>query len=157
MAEAPSDVTMRLRIGDQEIEVTGPRDFVEKKIQEFMTSAAVRPAVQQPSGTPVIQTQGGKAKAPAQFLKEYDHKTDVDRVLLAGFFLEKLRNQENFTASEIRQVIIEAKSPPPKNPNDAINSNIKKGMMMLSGDRDNLKAFVLTTDGEEAVQEMRKV
>jgi predicted metal-dependent hydrolase len=30
-------VTMRVRVGDREIEVTGPSDFVEKKIAEFLT------------------------------------------------------------------------------------------------------------------------
>ena len=45
--EKPSDqiVTMRVRIGDSELEVTGPVDFVEKKIAEFTKNAPKQTAV----------------------------------------------------------------------------------------------------------------
>ena len=32
-------VTMRVRVGDKEIEITGPNDYVEKKIGEFLNQA----------------------------------------------------------------------------------------------------------------------
>ena len=68
--------------------------------------------------------------------------------------MEKIKSQENFTAQEVRDVLGQAKRPPPKNTNDAINGNIKKGLIMSAGDRDNKMAFVLTSDGEDLVQGM---
>jgi hypothetical protein len=90
----------------------------------------------------------------AQFFKKYSPKTDNERVLVAGFYLEQVANLDNFTASEVREQIKNAKRQPPTNVNDAINQNIKKGLLMSAGDRDNKMAFVLTTDGEDRVREM---
>ena len=61
---------------------------------------------------------------------------------------------ESITASEVRDVIREAKVPPPENVNDAINQNIRKGFMMSAGNKDSRIAFVLTSDGEEAASEL---
>ena len=55
------------------------------------------------------------------------HLNDVDRVLVAGSYLEQIRNAQDFTAAEVRDLVKEAKWPPPINVNDAINRNIKKG------------------------------
>lgn len=61
---------------------------------------------------------------------------------------------QNFSAAEIRAVIKEAKVPPPRNANDAVNQNIRKGLIMTAGDRENKMVFVLTSDGEAAVEQI---
>jgi hypothetical protein len=68
--------------------------------------------------------------------------------------LEKYRNAQNATAAEIRDAIKEARVPPPANINDAVNKNIRKGLVMNAGDRENKMVFVLTTDGEASVEQM---
>ena len=151
-------VTMRVRVGDKEIEITGPNDYVEKKISEFLN----QPSTPQPTSTktpeaPAAIAAGQKPKSPGQFIKAANPKTDSDRVLVAAYFLEKFRNGQNATTAEIRELIKEAKTPPPVNPSDAINKNIRKGFLMTAGDRDNKMAFVVTTDGEAAVEEMLNV
>lgn len=147
---------MRVRIGDAEIEVTGPRAFVEKKITDFIkqTSTAVQPPYQTPAQPTAPAAKTAKTLSPAQFFNKCNPRSDVDRALLAGYFLEKMRNQENFTAAEVRDLIKSAKRQPPTNPSDTINKNIKKGLIMAGGDRENKMAFVLTSDGETAVEEM---
>lgn len=154
-----ADVTIRVRIGDSEIEVTGPSDFVEKKIAEFLEK--------QSSGFKIAGS--GKISIPktnetqqifdlkmsvAQFFKKTSAKSDIDRVLAAGYFLEKFKNQDNFTASEISGTIRDAKIRPPSNTHDVINKNIKKGYMMPSGDKEGKMAFVLTSDGEESISQL---
>lgn len=151
-----SGVTIRVRVGDSEIEVTGPKNYVEKKIEEFLktppTSSRTRAApAAGHSAEPEVKVKGISA---AQFFNKYNPKTDNDRVLVAGFYLEQAKNLQNFTASEVRDQIRDAKRKPPTNVNDAINQNIKKGLLMSAGDRDNKRAFVLTTDGEDRVREM---
>jgi hypothetical protein len=106
------------------------------------------------SSSAISAAAGGKSMSVAQFFKRANPASEVSRVLAAGYFLEKNRNQENFTAAEIRDLIQEARRPAPKNVSDAINQNIKKGVMMAAGDRDNKMAFVLTSDGEDVINQM---
>lgn len=163
--ERPANVTMRVRIGESEIEVTGPSDFVEKKIAEFLERQKQAPVI--PPVSPgksvshsAIRTTvqpSHKVMSVAQFFKKVSPKSDVDRVLAAGYFLEKFENQDSFAASEVSETIRGAKIPPPKNTNDAINSNIKKGNIMPAGDKEGKKAFVLTSDGEETITELLNV
>jgi hypothetical protein len=162
MAEKkPQNVTMRVRIGESEIEVTGPSKFVEKKIAEFLEKQKQAPVSASASSTKgIMPSTPGTAKtlakemSVAQFFKKISPKTDIDRVLAAGFFLEKFKNQDGFTASEISDTVRGAKIPPPSNTNDSINKNIKKGYMMPSGDKEGKMAFVLTSDGEETIVEL---
>ena len=155
--EKAKSVTMRVRIGDKEIEVTGPSDFVEKKIAEFLkNSPSLSPALSTPGPTSTPTQQVRKGTAPGQFFKEAKPLTDNDRVIVAAYFLEKLRNAQSATAAEIRDVIAEAKRNPPRNTSDAINQNIRKGFLMTAGQKDNKMAFVLTSDGEAEVEEMLK-
>lgn len=147
-------VTMRVRVGEKEIEISGPSDYVEKKIAEFLAQSPSGGPLQAGGRTPKIEQQAAKPKSPAQFFKAANPKTDIDRALVAAYFLEKYRNAQNATAAEIRELIKEAKWPPPINPSDAMNKNIRKGLLMTAGDRDNKIAFVVTSDGEAAVEEM---
>jgi hypothetical protein len=153
----PTSVTIRVRVGDSEIEVTGPKDYVEKKVDEFLKSPPK--GIQQPSTHPSSQAlsttePAGKKISPAQFFKKCNPKTDVDRVLVAGSYLEQIRNAQDFTAAEVRDLVKDAKWPPPINVNDAINRNIKKGFLMSAGERENKRAFVLTSDGEDFVRDL---
>lgn len=150
------NVTMRVRVGESEFEVTGPSDYVEKKISEFLgqqkqTSA---PFSASKSTTLPSTSDSTKAMSIAQFFKKMSPKSDVERVLAAGYFLEKFKNQDSFTAAEVSATIRSAKIPPPKNTNHSVNNNIKKGHIMPSGDKEGKMSFVLTSDGEEAITEL---
>ena len=150
---------MRIRIADSELEVTGPRTFVEDKIAEFISlsrqpgSAKITPESPGVSRELRPPTQG-KRLSPAQFFRKTSPQTNVDRTLIAGYYLEKYENFDNFTAAELKTTVKSAKLPPPQNVNDMINSNIRKGFMMSAGDKDARRAFVLTSDGEDAVNQM---
>jgi hypothetical protein len=150
-------VTMRVRVGDKEIEVTGPSAFVEKKIAEFLKQSSIGSIAATTSSTMTEQpVQESRNMSPAQFFRSTNPHTDNGRVLAATYFLEKFRNQQNATASEIKDVIAESRRNPPKNTSDAVNQNIRKGFLMTAGEKDNKLAFVLTSDGEAEVEEMLK-
>lgn len=161
MAEKKANnVTIRVRIGESELEVTGPMAFVEKKISEFVELNKATPLAKQ-SATKILPQSAveaveptGKLTSPAQLFRKFSARTDVDRTLLAGYYLEVYKKYESFTATEAKEIIRVAKINPPKNTNDAINSNVKKGLMMSAGDKDGKRAFILTSDGEDAVKEM---
>ncbi|MBI5888304.1 MAG: hypothetical protein HZB82_06290 [Deltaproteobacteria bacterium] len=160
--EKTMNVTMRVRIGESEIEVTGLSNYVEKKVAEFLekqNQVFVPSGVGSSKSTTLPATHmpaSSKVMSIAQFFKKISPKSDVDRVLVAGYFLEKSKSQDNFTASEVSETIRSAKIPPPKNPNHSINQNIRKGHMMPSGDKEGKMAFVLTSDGEEVITELLK-
>lgn len=150
-----ASVTMRVRVGEGELEVTGPSDFVEKKIAEFLEQQKSIPAASAAKSLPYVgQTSPKSVKgiSLAQFFKKAAPKSDVVRILAAGYFLEKYKNEEKFTAAEVAQTIRSSKTPPPKNSSDCVSKNIRKGYMMASGDKEGKMAFVLTTDGEEAIE-----
>jgi len=155
-----SNVTMRIRVGDSELEVSGPQNFVEAQIADFLEKQ--KKIVKGESGKsltrqiPIGTSAGRKKLAVAQFFRKLATQTDVDRTLAAGYYLERYENLENFTALEIREKIRNAKINPPKNTNHTIDLNIKKGFIMLAGDKDGRRAFVLTSDGEDAISEMLK-
>ena len=151
-------VTMLIRLGDSEIEVTGPPDFVDKRISDFLknppkpqraaqASSAAKPTLGQAA------PESDKRMSPAQFFRKVGARTDRDKTLAAAYYLEHSRDQENFTAAEIKALIQDARNNPPKNVSDCINGNIQKGLIMGAGERDNRKAFVLTSDGDDYVQE----
>jgi len=149
------NVTMRVRIGDNELEVSGPTGFVEKKIAEFVELNKEKPLVRKvASGVSQKTPESMKKMSPSQFFKKTVPQTSVDRVLAAGYYLEKFQNNESFTANDVRETIRSAKRNPPTNTNDAINSNIKKGLIMSAGDKEGIRAFVLTSDGEDTINEL---
>jgi hypothetical protein len=152
-------VTMRVRIGESELEVSGPEDFVMKQIDAFKKErekivAPIASSQKTEKVAGIFLTD--KKLSVNQFFRKIGTKTDVDRTLAAGYYLEKFDKYESFTAGEIRGTIRNAKINPPNNTNDSINSNIKKGLIMTAGDKDGKRAFVLTTDGEDVINEMQK-
>jgi len=155
MAKKEAEIKMRVRIGESELEVTGPKKYVEDKIAEFLKLQKTSVRQPQAAGVPATTkhlAKGTKGLSVGQFFKKLALKSDVDRVLGAGYFLEKHKNEENFNASEITKTIKSAKNPPPSNTNATIDKNIKKGYMMAAGEKDKKNAFVLTTDGEAAIE-----
>jgi hypothetical protein len=153
--EKVADVTMRIRVGDAELEVTGPGSFVKKEINEFLERTRGGPPVApQTEPTPSPGEKKAKAKSLNQLFKMANPRSDIDRTLLATYFLEKYKDSQNSTAAEIRDAIKEARVPPPVNVSDAVNKNIRKGFLMNAGDRENKMVFVLTSDGEAAAEQM---
>lgn len=75
-------------------------------------------------------------------------KTDIDKTLVVGYYLEKLQNCTSFNISDIEVGFKSAKAPTPKNINDTINKNIRKGFIMSADEKKNNKqAWVLTNLG----------
>lgn len=152
------NVTMRVRVGDSELEASGPQDFVETKIADFLKKQ--QKTIRGESGKTLTRKIGilatGKKLSVAQFFRKLATQTDVDRALAAGYYLERYENLENFTALEVKEKIRAAKINPPKNTNNSIDLNIKKGLIMPAGDKEGRRAFVLTSDGEDAISDMLK-
>jgi len=85
-----------------------------------------------------------------EYIRSKELKTDVDKTLAIGYFMEKYENLEYYNKTDIEEHFKKAKEKPPLNINDKVNANIKKGYMMeVDEKKDNLKCWYLTNSGME--------
>jgi hypothetical protein len=147
------DVTVKLTIGSFSVEVSGEPDFVNKKFEElvsrFLTGSS--PSTAEMATPAVALETSGKRTSPAEFLKQAAAKSQFDRALLLGYYLEKTQGVSSFTSAEITQLGQEAKQPF-ANSSDAIAKLTGRGLMMSAGDKDGKRAFALTASGEAYVE-----
>ena len=69
MANKVFSVTMRVRVGEKEIEITGPSDYVEKKIAEFLAQGPGGGSLLASGQAHKIQQQSDKPKSPPDSLR----------------------------------------------------------------------------------------
>jgi len=147
-----ADVTLKLTMGSFTVEVTGPQDYAEKKLQELVNQYLTGPSKAPSADTPLPATQGtGKKMSAAEFLKKVPNHNAQDRALILGYFLEKYEQASSFTTSEIGQLGRQAKYPFP-NVSDSISRLVARGLMMSAGDKDGARAYSLTASGEALIE-----
>ena len=148
-------VTLKLSIGTFSVEVTGPEDYAEKKLQELVGRylSSVKPSFAEARPSAVGIQKGGKKLAAAEFLRKVGHKNQSDRALTLAYYLEKLDAQSSFTTSELGDMGRTAKYPF-TNISDTVAKLVSRGLMMSSGDKDSQRAYALTASGEEYVDSL---
>jgi len=88
-----------------------------------------------------------------EFILSKNLSGDVEKVLAMGYYLEKNEKAKSFNISDLGRLFISAKEKLPKNINDKVNMNIKKGHVMeVQEKKDGKKAWVLTATGETYVE-----
>ncbi len=103
------------------------------------------------------ETHSLKRQAIKEFILQKKPDSDVEKVLLMGYFLEKQEASECFNVDDIKEAYIKAKEPIPTNINDKINMNIRKGLITeLPKKKDNKKAYQVTSTGEQTVENWSK-
>lgn len=110
------------------------------------------------SGTGVEIAAGKKKKSSAkEFLMTKELKTETQKVLALGYFLEYMEGMEAFNITDLDGAFRAAKEPLPKNMNDAVNKNIARGFLMEVAEKKNTKkAWCLTATGEKYLDETLK-
>lgn len=87
-----------------------------------------------------------------EFLLSNNLKDDVQKTLAIGYYLESYEDFSCFNIRDLEDSFKKSREPVPKNLNDKVNKNIKKGHMMEAKEKkDNRKAWVLTNSGETFV------
>jgi len=95
-----------------------------------------------------------KQRSIGELFAEKKPRTDVDKVLTAGYFLEQVEGAPSFNVDDLERCILHAKERIPKNINDSVNKNIKKGTMMEApAKKAGRKAWLLTRTGEEVAEQ----
>jgi hypothetical protein len=88
-----------------------------------------------------------------ELLRSKRPKTDVQKVLAIGYYLEKHEGMLSFNVNDVNDGFSSAKEPEPSNTQAFINQNIKNGHIMgIKEKKDKKKAYVLTNSGEEFVE-----
>jgi len=92
-----------------------------------------------------------------EFLLTKLPKSEVQKVLALGYFLEHEEGVEPFNVTDLEATFRSAKEKLPKNLNDAVNKNIARGFIMEAKEKkDAKKAWHLTSTGERFVEEQAR-
>lgn len=95
-----------------------------------------------------------KKSSAKEFLMTKELKSETQKVLALGYFLEYMEGMESFNVTDLEAVFRSAKERRPKNMNDAVNKNIKRGFLMeAAGKKESKKAWCLTSTGEKHLED----
>ena len=122
-------------------------------IQNQMNALEARVAkleqILSPTGSNGAPTSKQKKSSAKEFLMTKVLKTETQKVLALGYFLEYMEDMESFNVNDLETAFRAAKERLPKNMNDAVNKNIARGFLMeAAGKKDAKKAWCLTSTGE---------
>ncbi len=149
------NVTLKLTIGSFSVEVTGPPEYAEKKLEELVARylTSTKPPASEARQAPTLLGKEGKKLAPTEFLKKVPHKNQSDRALALAYYLEKLEGVSSFTTTEIGDWGRNVKYPF-GNVSDVVSNLVSRGLMMSAGEKEGLRAYALTATGEEYVESL---
>jgi hypothetical protein len=101
---------LRIRHGDNEIEIEGSVKYIQKQLESFYQ----RIQAPLPFATPItlkreIQAATGKKTAgkepsPAEYYKSKNQTDGVSQILILGKYLEEFRGKSEFTPKEINKL-----------------------------------------------------
>lgn len=151
-----SDVTVKLTLGSFSVEVSGPAEYVDKKIEDLTARflGSGRSGVSElRSAAPAISEGGGKKISAGEFVKSANPRNLSDQAMVLGYFLEKMDSMTGFTSTDLGNLGREIKRPF-GNPSDVVAKLTARGLMMSAGDKEGQRAYALTASGEEYVESM---
>jgi len=141
---------IRIRHGEDEIELEGSDSFIKKQLESFyqrvrMTSAGVPATLKKD-----ILAATGKIPAPAEFYKSKNRIDGVSKILIFGKYLEEFRSKNEFTPQEVNEIAKEAKLQRNIHPQYFSNA-VKQGLLRgLGGGK-----YSLTLSAEEVLATMK--
>lgn len=151
-----SNYTIKYRKGDLEIEVQGDKNFVEEKFKELM-EPKTQPNIKekQVSQTIIAPNEDSKKMSLSEFLKSKTSKSHGDKILLFGYYFEKIMGEHSFNMSDIEKCYLQARVPKTKNFRPYITGLIRNGLIMdMDEKKDNKKAWTLTDTGLNYIEKL---
>jgi len=147
---------VRIKHGENEIEVEGSDAFIKKELNAFydrigqvrtaLTPATLKTDIQASAG----RKAGGKVTTPAEFYKSKNRKDGISQVLIFGRYLEELRGKTEFSRQDINKIASEAKLSKDVHSQYFLNA-VKQGLLRsLGGGK-----YTLTLTAEEALAAMK--
>jgi hypothetical protein len=156
---------IRVRKGDWEIEVSAPdKSFVldeaDRLMKQFgnghLASSSPKNTVLEGEIIHLTESNPPKASKPQtlnEFYRQFKLQTNLDKILVFGYWSEVRLGQPHFTAEDILARYKEAKAAPPANIRRDIGSVVSKGHFMEAGrSEDGALAYELTSTGIDEVE-----
>ena len=113
----------------------------EKRISDLENLAKSKPAMTR------------KELSVRELILQKRPRSDVEKALVLGYYLEHYRNVSHFNGSDLEELFREAKEIVPSNINDKVNKNVQRGFITEAKEKkDELKSWTLTSTGERYVE-----
>ena len=104
-----------------------------------------------------INSEKLKKLSAKEFLINKKLKSETNKTLSLGYYLEYIEDMKSFNVDDLIKIFQLAKEKRPQNVHDTVNKNIIRGFLMEVGEKkDSKKAWVLTTSGENFVENKLK-
>jgi len=145
---------IRIKHGDNEIELEGSDDFIEMHLESFygkvrlketgITAPKLKEEIEKS-----LKKRTGKAPTPAEFYKNKGKTDGVSKILIFAKYLELYKDQTEFSRSDINNLVKEARLSKEIHSQYYTNS-VKQGLLRaLSGSK-----YTLTLSAEEVIASM---
>jgi predicted transcriptional regulator len=87
-----------------------------------------------------------------EFILKKNPINDTQKALAIGYYLEKYEAFISFNSKDLEKGFRDSREKIPPNVSDKIQLNTKNGHIMEYGEKDGLKAYVLTNSGERFLE-----
>ncbi len=155
---------IKVRIGHSEIEVSAPdKEFVLQESNRLITqfnldnveSNSSKMEANQGNGTSpreqgANQNRTEKPQTLGEFFRQFKLQTNLDKMLVLGYWCEVMQRQSSFTLEDIVAKYKEVKEPTPANMRRDLNSLVSKGLFLF--DDKSEQTYALTNTGINEVQ-----
>lgn len=147
---------MRYKNGEFEIEVQGDKEFVEKKFEELLKP---KPAIvlqkEVTAVSELSQKENDRKESLSEFLKAKNPKSHGDKILLIGYYMEKIEGETQFNIHDIEKCYAQARMPKTKNFGPYITQLVHNGYIMDAEEKkNNKKAWIITESGLKHIEEL---
>jgi hypothetical protein len=156
-----NDVTIRNAMDQAAAAAEGCQEFKRETYAIVLLATlmgAVPTAARHGAASSVVSSASaavGKPYSAAEYFSRSDTYTEVEKVVVAGSFLEKHQALADYTIEDIRGCLTSAKVSLPANLSLAIFKGAKKGLLMeVPGGRGGKKVWALTQTGERWISEV---
>jgi len=151
-------IVLKVQLGHFSVEVTGSVEYAERKLDELIQKYGPSHAMDLHTQTEIPATgKGGKPLSSSEFIKKVSPKNQAEKALALAHYLEKVKNMESFTTADLTEIGREAKQSKFTNISDTVARLVQQGQLMGAGEREGKRVFVLTTTGEEYVENLLKL
>ena len=145
---------IKIRHGENEIEIEGPDQFIASQLTDFymrlgsVATAIGRPTIKQQLLEESSPVKKGKSPTPAEYFKSKGKSEGVSQIFIFGKYLEEYGGQADFTPGDINKLVNDAKLSKDIHPQYFSNA-VKSGLLRRQG-----KKYSITLSGEEVLASM---
>lgn len=148
---------VKIKKGDSEVEIQGDKEWVEEKykeLSEFLITSQPEPLADLTKPPHISQPLSFPDSIMEFYNMKGSPKTHTDKAIIFAYWLSKKEGFVNYNYVDIETCYEKALIAKPGNTTDVMNRNQKKGFLLVTTEKDNMKAWRITSSGEEYVENM---